>query len=149
MKTIELKIYQFSELSEYAKQKAIENLSDINVDYNWWEFIYEDAKNVGLKIEGFDLYEKKINMSYYEDSATVKKLISKTHGKKTDTYKTVKGHDLRKEGEADEMLKALAKDYLNILNEEYNYNTSNSAIIDSIEANEYEFTEDGELWQLN
>ena len=40
MKTIETVVYDFDELSDEAKQKAINNLSDINVDYGWWEFQY-------------------------------------------------------------------------------------------------------------
>jgi len=40
MKTIEVKLYQFLELSEQAKQKAINSLSDIND----CEFIYYDAE---------------------------------------------------------------------------------------------------------
>jgi hypothetical protein len=45
----ETKKYQFSELSETAKESAIENLAWINVEhYEWWEFVYDDAKNVGI-----------------------------------------------------------------------------------------------------
>ena len=39
-------------LSDKAKQKAIEKFYDINVDYDWWDSVYEDAKNIGLKITG-------------------------------------------------------------------------------------------------
>ena len=39
MQTIikEYKIYKFNELPEEAKQKAIEKLSDINTNYDWWQ----------------------------------------------------------------------------------------------------------------
>ena len=55
MKTHTINTYSFNELSEEAQQKAIENLSDINVNFDWWNFTYEDAKNIGLKITSFDL----------------------------------------------------------------------------------------------
>ena len=51
-RTIRTKVYLFSELSDQAKQKVIEDNYDINVDYEWWESAYEDAANIGLKITG-------------------------------------------------------------------------------------------------
>ena len=53
--TTEHTVYKFDELDESTKQAAIEKLWDINVDYEWWEFTYEDAANIGLKITEFDL----------------------------------------------------------------------------------------------
>lgn len=44
MKTITQEIFSFDELSEEAKQVAMEQFSDINTDHNWWEFIYEGFK---------------------------------------------------------------------------------------------------------
>lgn len=37
MKTKTINTYQFDELSDEAKQHAIEKLSDINVNYEWWD----------------------------------------------------------------------------------------------------------------
>jgi hypothetical protein len=57
MRIIETKAYLFSELSEEAKQKAIENTRNKEnyLDYEWWEFIYEDykekAKNLGFDVK--------------------------------------------------------------------------------------------------
>jgi len=57
MRIIETKAYLFSELSEEAKQKAIENTRNKKnyLDYEWWEFIYEDykekAKNLGFDVK--------------------------------------------------------------------------------------------------
>ena len=36
MKTVTINIYQFSELSDEAKENAIKELYDINVDSDWW-----------------------------------------------------------------------------------------------------------------
>ena len=55
MKTKTINLYSFDELREESKKKAIQNLWDINVDYDWWQFIYDDAKQIGLKLTGFDL----------------------------------------------------------------------------------------------
>lgn len=55
MKTKSYNVYKFNELSEESQQKAIENLYDINVDYDWWESTHEDAKTIGLEITEFDI----------------------------------------------------------------------------------------------
>ncbi len=86
MKEVTIKLYEFDELSERAQEEAIEKLSDINVDYDWWKYVYEDAERIGLKINEFDLER------------------------------------------------------------EYDYLTSGEAIIETIRANEYYFTEDGTLY---
>jgi hypothetical protein len=38
MEIKEIKTFKFNELNEKAKEKAIEKMWDINVDYDWWEF---------------------------------------------------------------------------------------------------------------
>lgn len=43
----------FDELSESAKEHALNRLGDINVDQGWWDFTYEDAENIGLEITSF------------------------------------------------------------------------------------------------
>lgn len=35
-------VYMYSELSERAKKKAIEKLWDINVDYDWWDYVVNE-----------------------------------------------------------------------------------------------------------
>lgn len=46
MKTKVITLYEFNELSEDAKKKAIESLRDCNVDYNWWEDNYQDFAKI-------------------------------------------------------------------------------------------------------
>jgi len=84
-----INLYSFNELIEDAKQKAINNLSDINVDYNWWKSIYEDAKTIGLKITSFDLDRNRHCKGEFTLSAreVAEKIISE-HGESCNTYKT-------------------------------------------------------------
>ena len=49
------KVYPFDELSEDAKQRALESLFDVNVYYEWWDSTHEDAALIGLKITEFDV----------------------------------------------------------------------------------------------
>jgi len=172
MRTIETKVYQFSELSEKAKEKAIQDMYDINVYDPWWEFIYEDANDIGLDITGFDLRGSIDGGFTYDGLHTCLNILDK-HGEDTETYKLAKQfnedrdklvakyspnnngtvdpefHGDFDEEECDleeEFRKELLEEYLIILSSEYEYRTSEEAIIEAIEANEYEFTEDGKLF---
>lgn len=54
MRTIKTTVYTFDELSDEAKQSAIDNNRDINIDYEWWDYIYNDTIEIG-KILGIDI----------------------------------------------------------------------------------------------
>jgi type I restriction-modification system DNA methylase subunit len=51
-------LYTFDELSETAKEKALEVYRDINLNFDWWDGTYEDAKNIGLKIDDIFTLQK-------------------------------------------------------------------------------------------
>lgn len=181
MRIIETKVYTFNELSDEAKQHAIESLYDLNVDHEWWENVYEDAENVGLKIEGFDLGRRQECEGHFiQDALGVADAILREHGEQCETYKTAAKYvedywQLYCQEDADqlcmpgelrdwdfityaeygapedledlnkEFLRSLLEDYRIMLQKEYEYLTSEEAIIETIEANEYEFTEKGEM----
>lgn len=88
-KTITL--YTFSELSESVQNKVVENMWEINVDYDWWESVYEDAENIGIKIKEFDLYRGTIGGElewHLIDSIN----SALQHGESTDTYSVAKSY---------------------------------------------------------
>lgn len=171
MKTIALQLYQFGELSELGKEKAIAANADFNVNYSWWEMVYEDAKNIGLQITGFDLDRANYcNGRFTEDAIYTARYIRLLHGEQTDTYQLSVDFQERRDvlvnewpkddhGELEQVddldaaldtceegfLKALCRQYLRILDKEYDYLTSDEAIADTLTANEYWFTADGEL----
>ena len=167
-KITETKVYRFDELTEEQKDKAIEKLYDINVDFDWWRFTYEDAETIGLKIEGFDLYRGSYcNGKFMESAYDVAMLIKENHGEQCETYKTANDYLItRAELESEtsdkegidfdpdyldtedidnEFLKSLCEDYRIMLQHEYDYQTSREAIIETIDANEYEFDEEGNI----
>ncbi len=47
-------IFKYNELSEKAKEKAIENLNQINTDFEWWDSDYDDFSQIA-DILGIDL----------------------------------------------------------------------------------------------
>ncbi len=46
MKAITINLYEFAELNEQAKQKALDEYRYINVEHEWWDYIFEDFKGI-------------------------------------------------------------------------------------------------------
>ena len=146
-------VYTFDELSEDAKAKAVGDYEESAMLYDWWEYVYEDAKNIGLEITGFDLYRHDIDGKLIEGANQVMRNIIANHGEDCETFKTVLGmysskHD--KEADClnldDSLLEALLEDYLTMLRSEYEYLTSEENVRESSEANSWQYTEDGKLY---
>jgi hypothetical protein len=175
MRTVRTKVYKFDELTSEAKKKAISQFLDTNVDYDWWKFVYDDAKTIGLKINGFDIGRGNYCKGELINSAIeTANLIKLNHGDNCETYKTavhfisqwnelVQKHsdgitldkvseeneyefDKEVEGIENDFTKSICEDYRIILQKEYEYLTSEEAIIESIISNEYEFTKGGKQW---
>ena len=150
MKTLEINIYQFNELSEVAKQNAINEFSNINTDFNWWEFTYMDSENIGLKITSFDLDRNRSANGYFILSACeVAQNVLNEHGESCETFKTANNflenwqpvfNDYLDENSEnyesknlEDILLDLENDFLNSLLEDYSIMLQN----------EYEFLIDG------
>jgi len=174
MRTVTKTVYRFHELSDGAKARAIDELYDINVNYEWWDFVYDEATRLGFIITGFDICRGSYCDIKFKDSASsIACKIRQEHGENCGTFKTASAfltawdnlvekysdgieickvtedNEFEFDEEGDELVeefkKDLSSDYLSILQTEYEYMTSEKAIIEAIEANEYEFDEDGNL----
>ena len=173
IKVTKTTVYPFDELSEDAKEKAIEGLCDINLDYEWWDSTFEDAKQAKLKLTEFELDRGSCCLGefieYPKDTADA---IIENHGECCETHKTATefiadlarlymefpvkldadgddenewDRDKEQENLDDEFLLSILEDYRIMLQKEYEYLSSEDAIIETIKANEYEFTVDGKL----
>ena len=172
--TVSTEIYKFAELSDESKEKVIEKLYSINVDFEWWDFTYDDAARVGITIKAFDLDRGSYcEGDIYDFEETAEKIIA-NHGKDCETYKTASQYIIDKcklvekfsdgvqldivtedneydfDTECDELeddyKKSIFEDYRVILQKEFEYLTSEAAIIETINANDYEFTADGDIY---
>jgi hypothetical protein len=170
MRTETIKIYQFEELSDTAQEKAIQEFQYINVDHEWWDSVFEDASQIGLKITEFDTGQTAAcKGKWIEDAKDVADKIIENHGDVCETHRDAKQFltdlaaaktafeaqpdydaeydDFDGSGEYEELCeefkKTILEDYLLILRKEYQYLLGEEAIKDTILANEYEFTEDG------
>jgi hypothetical protein len=168
MKTIETIVFEFSELSDDAKEKARDWYREGALDYDWWESTYEDARRIGLRITAFDLDRRRQAYGDFDKYAEhCAQLIIKEHGVDCETFRSamefmderarlvVKYSDpdssngLTYEGDkaledCDKVfLKSILEDYSIILQKEYEYLLSDEAVDDSIQCNGYTFTESG------
>ena len=126
-------------------------MKTINVDYDWWTFAYDNAENMGIKITGFGLDRRRhaTGEFIYDALHTAHKIMSK-HGEQCETYKTAQAFinerdnivnnaerdengDFVDEYELDsqldeveeQFLADILEDYSIILQNEYEYLTSN------------------------
>jgi len=172
MKQITINAYLFDELSDKVKEKVLQRLADINPFFDWWDFTYEDAKTIGLSITGFDIDRgNSIDGFFDNDAYDVALAIVAEHGATSNTYERAqeyltdrqdimdKYHYNPETDESDNYMQmnsdiddlnddfeqVIKECYLFMLKREYKYQTSEQAIIETIEANECLFTEDGKL----
>jgi len=162
MRTIEIKAFQFEELDSQTQEKVIENNRTINVDSDFWYQCELDNYKTELKIKvnEFDIYRRTINITI-EDSFNTAESIVKFFNKKSSIVKTAKifindiekllkkyefeNYDTDREYLEEEFRREIAEEILSILTRDYEYQTSDDGIKETILANEYEFTEDGEI----
>ena len=178
MRQITLDIYKFSELSDKAKKRALEDERPFHPLDEWWDVQYEDAANIGLKITGFDIDRRNDCKGEFTLSAEeVAANILRDHGDVCDTYKAAESYlekqqvalaeyleeEAKEDGDrdtlyekvdvliaiADKFLKELCDCYWKALCTDYDLYTSDEAIIEHIEANEYEFTKSGKRFLLS
>jgi len=156
-------VWTYDELSEDIKEKALENYCDINVDDGWWDFIYSDAENIGLKITGFDLDRGgHCDGDLMELMDVVCDKIMSEHGKDCETHKTATDYlaqwkALERDEDGDiadsfaletlenDFTYALREDYSIMLQQEYEYFTSRESIEETLRCNEYEFNKTGKI----
>lgn len=195
METRSYKVYEFDELPDSSKEAAIEKFRENNLDYEWWDYIYEDARKIGsilgitisrIYFSGFcsqgdgacfegsysyelgsvkrvlehapkdgTIYRLAAELSklqrtrFYKLSADVKHSGHYYHENSTDIRVCIEdGYD-DVDADTDEALSELLRGFMRWiykrLNSEHDYLQSDEAIKESIEANDYMFTEDGAI----
>ena len=146
MKTIEIKAYEFSELNKKAKDKILCDFIDINTNYDWWDIVYDEFDYLGLKVNSFDIYRQTIDIEFKNDiKEFCNNVINNWHDTDLvnicDDY-LVNENNPNKENE-NYYKRLIADEVLTTLTNEYDYQSSSEAIIETIEANDYLFTENG------
>ena len=149
------KVYFFNELNEEQKQKVFENYHDINVDHDWWQSIYEDARyNFDIEIQSFDLGRgqsikiKPIN-TLYNTAIKMKEKLNKDDDLieyANEYLKSLDNEDDDEQINDDVFLDNLGSYFYSYLYNEYEYLITDEAIKETLIANEYEFTQNGKIF---
>jgi len=164
MKTIEIKVYEFDELDKQTKEKVIENYRYINVDNTfWYDCIKEEFNFLGLEIKEFDLGRRNYVNIYIDNLEETSKsilhefgdsvLIKQTAKNYMNEYEKIQANfkedeDIERELEIldEQYEKEYSEDILSYLKLNYDWETSDEAIYQTIEANEYDFTIEGKIY---
>lgn len=59
-RTLEVPLYRFDQLSEEAQAKALDSRRNSELDYQWWDAVYEDAEQIGT-IMGIEIDRNRRN----------------------------------------------------------------------------------------
>lgn len=209
MKTIHLNLYPLSELNETARQRALNEMGDINVSFDWYEYVYDDfqaiVKTLGINLttnhihfsgfysqgdgsafkadvnlpqlldavkhESWRDYAPKLDLllPVYEADKRIVKLIRSEHIDITPQifqptssyyvraelnnrlpyndhrYDHIEAELKNMENWLQQVADKLNRYLYKALQDDYEYHTSEKAVIEAIEANEYYFTADGKL----
>ena len=164
MKTIEIKVYKFEELDKQTREKVIDNYRNINVeDFQWYDWIKDDFNRLGLEIQEFDLGRRNYAKIYIENFEDTSKNIIEEFGDSVLIKQTAKNYineyekiqanfkedeDIEREVELldEQYEKEYSEDILSYLRSNYDWETSDEAIYQTIEANDYDFTTEGKIY---
>ena len=171
-----IKIYTFDELSEEAKERAINKEREITLDYEWWEWILEDlteqCKELGVYFKTDDLtfdlnrgaylaiYSDKLSFEWEAEIDLPCKfgayqnymgggINGRIQSEFIDDFRiTNLGKGEKKASIADRLNKCLTifERTLESLWREYKEVQSDEYLIDNIKENELEYTKEGDVY---
>ena len=171
MKKVTITLFAFNELSKSAQNKALTDHRTINVGYDWSNpIVIDDAQNVGLIIKHFDVDHEIpfANGDFKNSDVQTAVLIMNRHKPETNSYKLaeaflkeLKSLEEQAENANDRDIKVglgsqihaekryfqnqLLMTYAYLLKSEYYHRVSNEAIIETFNACEMTFEQDGRM----
>ena len=177
MRIAQVEVYKFNELNKEVQQKVLDKHRYINTEFDWWDGDYEYFKEqlvkIGIEAEtfyfnlepryrdfhlekpmvvderkflkfcGVDLRTKEARNIIEEEGIA----INWTHTGGGDGYHWIDPEIVNEVCLMDCLKKVLDK-FWKELDSEFDGLITDEAIIDTLEANNYEFTKDGELFHL-
>lgn len=192
MKTETINLYRYSELSDEAKERALDDWRAHNYEINWQDELFDSLKTLiersGFKLSDYSLglersyirldmpdeiavMEGPRAMAWIENNLLSNLRISPAQYKAKGYAKYGKAYrvgcikpcpftgvcydedfldsllaNIRQGYCLKDCYNWLANKYQELLDAEYEYQTSEEYIAETFEANDYHFTEDGTLW---
>ena len=141
MRTIEVKVYQFNELNEQAKEKAKEAFRKSANKY-WWKNTYQDMERMGLSMRKVFVINKIAKGCFVLPANEVAENILSYYLEQSNIYKIAEQFINNKL--TDELfLESLLIPYSNNLQKEYENTMDDLRIHEFFILAGYEFLEDG------
>lgn len=149
MRTIEVKLYEFNQLSDEAKRVAIEDARNLRWGYDWAHEAFSSLNAflgaLGTRALDYSIDWKNIHQSYVK----VEECEIDTDFEFDSGY-SLTGYCMdyplietwNKTKDVDEAIEAWLRDCAN----DYEYQISDEGIAEFIMDNEYEFTENGDIY---
>lgn len=159
-------VYTFDELAPDIQAKVLDKNRYMNVDFEWWQWAFEDAAEIGVKITEFDLgYRGMIKGEFLLDAEQVASNIVKEYGDSSDCFNharhflsnlTELGLNYGRDEQADiynekktdleeQFLHDILSHYHEMLIKESDWLTSNECLKECFITNNFEFTASGEI----
>jgi hypothetical protein len=160
MKTIEVTLYKFDELSDKAKEFAVQDNIHILTDFGsyWDEILIWQLKDVGISVERCDLNRREIEVDFYEDlndlcANVVKNFKGSEIAEMFANYLTSVEAQLAFDETDEDMLEDMEMvfiydlkcELLNMFQREYDYLTDADVIADYLLGNEFDFDINGKI----
>lgn len=173
MKTQTINTFLFSELNEEAKKYALEKYYEMAISDYWYEDSFYQAKELGISIKGFDLDRgQSIDAEFIHSEIEIADKIMDFYGYDSNIYKIAEqfrrerdelcdtwefkdGEPINEEGLEyalndieDQFQKDIFNELWKFLRDEYEYLFSDMYLAENFDDNEYQFTEDGKLFNF-
>jgi hypothetical protein len=163
MRTESISIFSVSELPETIKAKVLDKYR-----YEFCDWVDDDVREdametADINILAFDIDKNYIQLEFKRDAEHSAHVILKNHGDKCTSYIAASNFlsalsSLESQPENYDSLTAMdfleedfygeiSEYYLNMLQSEYDYTTSDEAVTESLESNGYEFLENGDRYK--
>jgi hypothetical protein len=173
MQTQKINTFLFSELTDKIKSKVLIQYADKGTFDWWYESTFENAKENGIKLTGFNIdrgqtiegefiwseieVAEKIEEEF--DSESKIHILASNFLKERlricDSYEFVDGAPIKEDELEDELVtlenefvKDVLQQYWIFLRDEYEYLYSDEYLAEFFESNEYQFTENGTLYNF-
>ena len=163
MRTESVSIFSVSELPETIKAKVLDKYRYEFCDW-FADDVKEDAKESShMTIDEYDLDRSYIICEFNKSAEDTAKTVLENHGESCSSYTIASNFlsalsSLESQPESSDSLTAMdfleenfledmGAYYLNMLQSEYDYTTSDEAVTESLESNGYEFLENGNRYR--
>lgn len=146
MKKYTIELYKFKELPENIQKKVLEKKADINLMHDWYEEILQTASECGIEILEFSIDRNTIEGKLIENPIDIVKNIKGKANHLITTHNFIPEFVNIEHVDCEKFKEIILSFFFKCLIKEYDFLTSITAIKETIESNDYDFTINGNIF---